>query len=100
MALYFFLLSRGSAARTTANFYLIPGTVAVLAWLLLGEPLSPLAVLGFAIAGLGCWLVGRRPTPASPPPRHVWTAPVWQGAFGGDGAGLERSCIRPVDAVG
>lgn len=61
MALYFFLLSRGSAARTTANFYLVPGTVAVLAWLLLDERLPPVAVLGFAVAGLGCWLVGRRP---------------------------------------
>jgi len=24
-------------ARTSANFYLVPGTVAVLAWVLLGE---------------------------------------------------------------
>ncbi|HSU06800.1 MAG TPA: DMT family transporter [Acetobacteraceae bacterium] len=60
MALYFFLLARGSAARTTANFYLVPGTVAVLGWVLLDEHLSPLAVLGFVVAGLGCWLVGRR----------------------------------------
>ncbi|HEX5327690.1 MAG TPA: DMT family transporter [Acetobacteraceae bacterium] len=63
MALYFFLLARGSAARTTANFYLIPGTVAVLAWIILGEHLTPLAVLGFAVAALGCWLVNRRPAP-------------------------------------
>ena len=30
---------------------------------------------------------------------HVWTAPVSQGAFGASATGLERSCIRPVDAV-
>ena len=57
MALYFFMLSRGPAARTTANFYMVPGTVAILAWLILGERLSALAILGFAVAGLGCWLV-------------------------------------------
>ena len=61
MALYFFLLARGSAARTTANFYLIPGTVAMLGWVLLGERLQPLALLGFAVAAVGCWLVNRRP---------------------------------------
>ncbi len=59
MALYFFMLARGSAARTTANFYLIPGTVAVLGWVLLGEGLTPLALLGFAVASAGCWLVNR-----------------------------------------
>ncbi len=57
MALYFFLLARGTAARATANFYLVPGTVAVLSWLLLGERLTPLAILGFLVASVGCWLV-------------------------------------------
>lgn len=61
MALYFFMLVRGTAARTTANFYLIPGTVAVLGWLLLRERLTPLGILGFAVASTGCWLVNRRP---------------------------------------
>jgi drug/metabolite transporter (DMT)-like permease len=63
MALYFFLLKRGTAAATTANFYLIPGTVAVLAWLLLNERLTPLALAGFATAALGCWLVRRQRPP-------------------------------------
>src|SRR5262249_22677715 len=57
MALHFFMLARGPAARTTANFYLVPGTVAILGWAFLGEPLSALAILGFAVAGIGCWLV-------------------------------------------
>lgn len=61
MALYFFMLVRGSAARTTANFYLVPGTVAILGWVLLGERLSALAVLGFLVAATGCWLVSGRP---------------------------------------
>jgi drug/metabolite transporter (DMT)-like permease len=57
MGLYYAMLARGTAARTTANFYLVPGTTATLTWLLLGERLSPLAVLGLALASLGCWLV-------------------------------------------
>jgi drug/metabolite transporter (DMT)-like permease len=61
MGLYFFLLKRGTAAGTTANFYLIPGTVAVLGWVLLHERLTPPAIAGFAIAAIGCWLVRRRP---------------------------------------
>lgn len=61
MGLYFFLLARGTAARTTANFYLIPGTVAVLGWLFLGERLTPAAIAGFIVAATGCWLVSWRP---------------------------------------
>ena len=57
MGLYFGMLARGSAARTTANFYLVPGTAAVLAWVVLGERLSPLAIAGLAVASVGCWLV-------------------------------------------
>ena len=64
MGLYFAMLARGTAARTTANFYLVPGTAAVLAWVLLGEQLNPLALLGLAVASMGCWLVNAAPTPA------------------------------------
>jgi drug/metabolite transporter (DMT)-like permease len=45
MGLYYAMLARGTAARTTANFYLVPGTTAALTWVLLGERLSPLTVL-------------------------------------------------------
>ncbi len=62
MALYFLMLTRGTAARTTANFYLVPGTAAVLGWVVLGETLSPLAVLGLGVASLGCGLVNGLPT--------------------------------------
>ena len=64
MGLYFAMLARGTAARTTANFYLVPGTAAVLAWVLLGEQLNPLALLGLAVASMGCWLVNAAPMPA------------------------------------
>ncbi|HZC97948.1 MAG TPA: DMT family transporter, partial [Bradyrhizobium sp.] len=49
MGLYSAMLVRGSVAGTSANFYLVPGTVAVLAWLLLGEQPSLLAILGLIV---------------------------------------------------
>ena len=61
MGLYFAMLARGSAARVSANFYLVPGTAALLAWMLLGERLSPLAVAGLLVASAGCWLVSAVP---------------------------------------
>ena len=60
MVLYFVMLRRGSAARATANFYLMPGTAALLAWLLLGEALTPLVVVGLAVSSLGCALMSNR----------------------------------------
>jgi len=50
MGLYSAMLVRGSVARTSANFYLVPGTVAVLAWVLLGEQPSWLAIAGLIVA--------------------------------------------------
>ena len=60
MALYYFMLARGTAARATANFYLVPGTAALMAWLLLGENLSILTIAGLIVSSIGCWLVSRR----------------------------------------
>jgi drug/metabolite transporter (DMT)-like permease len=57
MGLYFAMLTRGTAARTSANFYLVPGTAALLAWILLGERLTLLAISGLLVASAGCWLV-------------------------------------------
>jgi drug/metabolite transporter (DMT)-like permease len=64
MGLYSAMLARGTAARTSANFYLVPGTAALLAWLLLGERLSLFAVCGLIVASIGCWLVSAPPRDA------------------------------------
>ena len=61
MGLYFAMLVRGTVARASANFYLVPGTAALLGWLFLGERLSLFAVIGLATASIGCWLVNARP---------------------------------------
>jgi drug/metabolite transporter (DMT)-like permease len=50
-------LRDGTAARTTANFYLVPGTTALLTWIALGDRLTAPALGGFVVAGIGCWLV-------------------------------------------
>jgi len=57
MALYSVMLVRGTAARTTANFYLVPGTAALLTWLAFGEHISGFALVGLVVASAGCWLV-------------------------------------------
>jgi drug/metabolite transporter (DMT)-like permease len=68
MSLYAFMLARGSAARVSANFYLVPGVAALLSWLFLAEHLSPLAIAGLAVASIGCALVSARGTPSPAPP--------------------------------
>ena len=51
-----FLIRSGSAVNVASLFYLTPPTTAVLAWLLFGETLSLLALLGMALAVGGVYL--------------------------------------------
>ena len=53
MALYYLMLVRGTVARATANFYLVPGTAALMAWALLDERLSALTVVGLIVSSSG-----------------------------------------------
>jgi drug/metabolite transporter (DMT)-like permease len=77
MAFYFVMLARGTAARTTSNFYLVPGVTALMAWVFLGEGLSLLAVAGLVTASIGCFLVsaprrvGAMPSANSAPAAHL-----------------------------
>ena len=59
MALLLYMLRSGTAGKVAANFYLTPGLAAVLGWLILDEALSPAAIVGFAVASAGVWLVNR-----------------------------------------
>ena len=58
--LYYILLRRGEASRVSSLFYLTPPTTVLLGWLAFGESFGPLALAGFAVAGLGVFLVTRR----------------------------------------
>ncbi len=59
ISLLFFLLRRGQASRVTSLFYLVPPTAAGYAWLLFGETLGPMALVGMAVIMVGLALVNR-----------------------------------------
>ena len=60
MTLLLAMIRHGQATRASALLFLVPPGSAAIAWLLLGEPFPPLALLGMALAGLGVWLVRAR----------------------------------------
>jgi len=53
------LIRWGAAARVASLFYLVPPVVALEAWLLFDERLSPLALLGMLVTAFGVFLVVR-----------------------------------------
>ncbi len=53
------LIRWGAAARVASLFYLVPPVVALEAWLLFDERLSPLALLGMLVTAFGVYLVVR-----------------------------------------
>jgi drug/metabolite transporter (DMT)-like permease len=55
--LLFYLIRHGAASRVSSLFYLTPAVTAVMAFLLFGERLSPLALIGMALAAGGVWAV-------------------------------------------
>jgi len=64
MGLFGFMLRSRTAGVVSSNFYVIPGLTAVLAWVILGETLTPTAVAGFFISSIGVWLAQREaPSP-------------------------------------
>ena len=60
VSLLFIMIRRGTASRVASLFYLVPPVTAVMAYVIFGETLGPLALLGMAIAALGVALVIRR----------------------------------------
>lgn len=53
------LIRRGAVAGVASLFYLVPPVVAVLAFLLFGEALGPVQVLGMLVAAAGVAVAGR-----------------------------------------
>ena len=58
-SLMFVLIRRGQASGVARLFFLIPGVSALMGFVLLGERLSPLALIGFAVAALAVGLSAR-----------------------------------------
>ncbi len=53
------MVRRGEVGRVSALFFLVPPGAALIAWLLLGEAMPPLAWLGLGVAAVGVALAGR-----------------------------------------
>lgn len=60
IGLYLVLIRRGQVSRTATFLYLVPPAVAVEAFLLFGETLSPTQLVGMAVAVLGVVLASRK----------------------------------------
>ncbi len=58
--LMFWLLRRGTAASFSSLYFLVPPVTAVMAYLLFGEHLPPVALIGLAVSSLGVLLVRER----------------------------------------
>lgn len=61
MLIYTTMIVRGEAGRAASAFFIVPGGAALFGYLFLHQGLSPLALLGLAIASFGVWLVWRKP---------------------------------------
>ena len=59
ISLLYFLIKRGKATQVSSLFYLTPPVTAVLAFLIFGETLTPIALAGMVIAVIGVALVNR-----------------------------------------
>ena len=60
ISLFIALVQRGDATRISAMMYLVPPLAMVAAWLILGETITPLALLGFALSAAGVYIVGKK----------------------------------------
>ena len=59
ISLLLLLIRRGAATAVSSLMYLVPAVTAVLAWLMFGETLTPLAIVGMGVAVVGVALVVR-----------------------------------------
>lgn len=60
ISLLYLLIRRGEASRVASLFYLIPSVTALMAFIVLGEVLTPLAIMGFVVTAMGVWLSVKR----------------------------------------
>jgi drug/metabolite transporter (DMT)-like permease len=61
MVIYSLMLERYGAGRASSGFFVVPGASAIMALLLLGEHLSPMAIAGLAASTIGVVLVWWKP---------------------------------------
>lgn len=66
--LMLYLIREGAVSSVASLMYLVPGVTAVTAWLLFGETLSPIQLVGLVIAGVGVAAATRKRKPREVPP--------------------------------
>ena len=59
ISLLLLLIRRGAATAVSSLMYLVPAVTVILAWLVFGETLTPLAICGMVVAVIGVALVVR-----------------------------------------
>lgn len=64
-SLLYLLIQRGAATAVTSLLYLVPPTTALMAWLLFGEPITMVTIVGTALTAIGVSLVVRPAKPRS-----------------------------------
>lgn len=60
VGLYLLMIRQGEVSRVSTFLYLVPALVAVEAWILFGEALTPLQLIGMAVTILGVVLASRK----------------------------------------
>ncbi|GIL39491.1 DMT family transporter [Roseiterribacter gracilis] len=60
MTLLFAMIRAGQVSRVSSLFFLVPPGAALVAWIVLGEHMPPLAWGGFALAAVGVYLATRQ----------------------------------------
>jgi drug/metabolite transporter (DMT)-like permease len=58
-----YLIRKGEVARVSSLLFLMPPMVAMQAWLLLGETLQPIQIIGMIVVMIGVYLAVRTPEP-------------------------------------
>lgn len=61
IGLLYWLIRRSAATAVASLFYLVPATTAVMAYVLFGEKLTMLAIVGMAVCAAAVLLVNRKP---------------------------------------
>jgi len=62
VGIYMVLLQRGDATSISSLFYLVPPLAMFIAWAVLGEAVTKLALAGFALSAAGVYIVIKRPS--------------------------------------
>lgn len=60
VGLFLYLIGRGEVSRAAAYIYLVPPVSALMSYVIFGEQLAPVQLLGMAVTALGVWLAVRR----------------------------------------